>query len=78
MRARYTTAATKSENVTAKFSDEIHGETEGHFVADNKNWCLLKGIPIDLDSESASEEESVGAARVAAADLQPALELHRS
>ena len=53
---------TKSENVTAAFSDEVHGETEGHFVADadtygvDKQWCALKGIPIEVPESDGSSE----------------------
>ena len=48
---------TKSENVCVAFESETEGKTTGMFVAEaetygaDKLWCLLKPIPIELDSE---------------------------
>ena len=52
---------TNSENVSVAFT-ETFGETRGLMVADaetygaEKLWCVLKAIPIELDSESDSSE----------------------
>ena len=52
---------TKTENVSVEFN-EVHGETRGLMVADaatygtDKLWVILKGIPIDLDSDSSEPE----------------------
>ena len=54
---------TKTDNVHAEFNDEEFGKTEGHLLADketygaDKLWCILKGIPVDLDSEGEEGEE---------------------
>ena len=61
---------TKSENVCVHFNDETYGETYGMFVADpntygaDKEWCLLKPIPIALDDSEPppdDDEAQVGA-----------------
>ena len=49
---------------TVEFSDEACGTTWGHFIADpatygtEKEWVVLKGIPIELsDDEDMDEHE---------------------
>ena len=53
---------TRSENVSVEFNDETDGETRGLMVADaetygaDRLWCLLKPIPVELDSDSETSE----------------------
>ena len=55
---------TKSENVSVAFYDETYGETCGMIVADpdtygaDRLWCMLKPIPIELDSDDDSTSSS--------------------
>ena len=48
---------------SAEFNDEENGKTLAHITASketygaNKLWCILKGIPIHLDSDSRDESE---------------------
>ena len=52
----------KQENVTAEFHNETHGKKWGHWVANavtygaDRQWVLLKPIPINLD-----EDDDMGA-----------------
>ena len=43
-----------------EFNDETHGETRGLMVAEtygaDRLWCLLKPIPVELDSNSETSE----------------------
>ena len=45
-----------------EFNDETYGETRGLMVADaetygaDRLWCLLKPIPVELDSDSETSE----------------------
>ena len=57
---------TKSENVSVAFNDETYGETRGMFVAEaetygaDKLWCLLKPIPVELDSDDSEDDQTLG------------------
>ena len=52
--------------MTAEFTDETHGTTWGHWVASadtygaDRKWVLLKGIPIELESEDDAMEVEGG------------------
>ena len=45
---------------SSNFNDETYGETRGLMVAEtygaDRLWCLLKPIPVELDSDSETSE----------------------